>query len=147
MQKLCPNCCAFTNKNTLSIPNECFGCNFTDRCYRWEKEIPYCIPFARNGKSHSYSPVIISLRRTIHENRIWEEGARITHSVIFRSTALGTLANVFWNTRQAYLPWHEYQRCLFHLATLPEVLHFSLSPPTRFSLSSLKYLAKEDDPK
>lgn len=92
---------------------------FREQLYRKilrEKKIPCCVPFARNGKPHSYSPVIISLRRTIHGNRI-REGVRITHSVIFRSTTLGTLANVFWNTRQAYLPWHEYQRCLFHLAS------------------------------
>lgn len=100
------NCCTFTNKDTLSIPNEYFRCNFTERYYR-EGDTLLCVSFARNCKPHSCFPVIISLRRTIHGNRIWEEGARITHSVIFRSTALGTLANVFWNTRRAYLPWHE----------------------------------------
>lgn len=35
-----------------------------------EKEIACCMPLARNGRPRTFVPVIISLRRTIRENRI-----------------------------------------------------------------------------
>lgn len=36
---------------------------------------------------------------------------RISFPVISWSIGLGTLANVFWNTRGAYLRWHRAARC------------------------------------
>jgi len=87
------------------------------------------MPFAQNDRATV--PVVISLRRTIRGNRTWEEEARITLSVIFRSTVLGTLANVFWNTRRAYLPWHEYHGVSF---ISPRCQKFSI--PLSLALSS-----------
>lgn len=99
------------------------------------------VPFAQNDRAAV--PVVISLRRTIRGNRTWEEEARITLSVIFRSTALGTLANVFWNTRRAYLPWHEYHGVSF-ISPRCQQFYSSYSRSLPFSLSPLKRLVRAE---
>lgn len=122
-------------------------CNITNE-RRHDKKETFCCAFCTE-RPRSVVPVVISLRRTIRGNRTWEEEARITLSVIFRSTALGTLANVFWNTRRAYLPWHEYHGVSF---ISPRCQKFyssssrSLSPSLCHSLSVSRE-PKENDPK
>lgn len=97
------------------------------------------VPFAPNDRA--VVPVVISLRRTIHGNRTWEEEARITLSVIFRSTPRARyISQRVLKHSLSVFALARVSRCLFHLATLPEVLLFFLSLP--FSLSPPKRLVR-----
>lgn len=109
------------------------------------------VPFAENDRA--VVPVVISLRRTIRGNRTWEEEARITFSVIFRSTPRARyISQRVLKHSPGVFALARVSRCLFHLATLPEVLLFFLSPfPSLCHPLSVLWEregeSKENDPK